>query len=101
MGIPRGTTPTLTLTFPEGTDLTEAAHVYVSLKGGNLIQKQDADLTVSSTSIDVYLTQEETLSLSRGNVSVQVNWTYANGSRAASDIASFNLTENLLNGVVE
>ena len=101
MSIPRGTTPTFTLTFPEEVDLTEAAHVYVSFRGGATIEKSDAELTVSAHTVDVVLSQAETLSLAKGIVQIQVNWTYADGSRAASEIASYDFGANLLNRVVE
>lgn len=100
MAIPRGVTPTFTLTF-EDVDLTLASHVYVTFRGGTVIEKSDADLEITSTSISVYLTQAETLSLAKGAVSIQANWTYADGSRAASEIVNYRFGDNLLNRVVE
>ena len=100
MAIPRGVTPTFTLTFAdENLDLTQAAHVYVTFKSGKTITKSDSELTIAAKQIDVYLTQAETLSF-RGVVSIQVNWTYADGSRAASDIVPYNFSEQLLDKVV-
>lgn len=61
MSIPRGVTPTFTLTFTDNIDLTQAEHVYVTFVGGKAITKSDDDLTVAERQIDVYLTQEETL----------------------------------------
>jgi len=100
MAIPRGVTPTFTLTF-EGIDLTQAIHVYVTFRGGATITKSDDDLTITATTISVYLTQAETLSLAKGTVSIQANWTYGDGSRAASTIVNYNFTDNLLPKVVE
>ena len=103
MGVPIGTTPTLSLTFSDETlDLTAANHVYVTIEGGgHTITKTDSELSVQEKKIDVYLSQQETLKFQTGNVRIQVNWTYGNGSRAASTIVSYNFGDNLLNRVVE
>lgn len=102
MAIPRGTTPTFTLTFTEqGLDLTAANHVYVTFKNGITLTKSDSDLTIGEKQIDVYLSQEETLAFRNGQTAIQANWTYGDGSRAASNIVRYTLTDNLLNRVVE
>lgn len=102
MSIPRGVTPTLTFTFDDDDlDLTQASHVYVTFRGGMEVTKADDELTVAEKQIDVYLTQEETLSFRPGSVYVQVNWTYPDGSRAASDVAIFKFSSQLLDKVVE
>ena len=103
MAIPVGVTPTFTLTFSDQTlDLTAAANVYVSFKNGKFeITKTQDDLTVEARSVSVYLSQKETLSLSTGTVAIQANWTYADGSRAASSVVNYSFSENLLNRVVE
>ena len=102
MSVPRGTTPTFTLTFTEQSlDLTQAAHVYVSFCGSAYIEKSDSDLTIAEKSVSVYLSQEETLALAQGPVAIQVNWTYANGDRAASTIVRYRFDGQLLNRVVE
>ena len=101
--VSKGTTPTFTLTFPNdsGVDLTQAAHVYVSFRGAKVVEKEDTDLTISERSIDVYLPQAETIALSDGIVCIQVNWTYANGSRAASEIVQYTFSNNLIGRVIE
>lgn len=111
MSIPRGTTPTFELTL-ESVDLTEAYNVYVSFSPGGavgrlnpVLTKTGDDLTVAyeddTSTVSVYLSQEETLSFGTGKVNIQLNWTYPDGSRAASEIATFSLLTNLLNEVVE
>lgn len=101
MSVPKGTTPTFVLTF-EDIDLTTAAHVYVTFKGaGGTVTKSDDDLTVTETMISVYLSQAETLALSKGAVAIQANWTFDGGDRAASEIVNYSLSENLLPKVVE
>ena len=103
MSIAKGTTPTITLTFTEATlDLTQAEHVYVSFRGvGTTVEKKDTDLTIQAKSIGVYLTQEETLSLYEGDVQIQANWTYGDGSRSASEIVKYRFTDNLIERVIE
>ena len=102
MAIPRGVTPTFTLTFTdENLDLTAADHVYVTFKGGVTITKADSELTIAAKQIDVYLSQEETLAFKQRQVSIQVNWTYANGSRSASEVVGYSFSDNLLDKVVE
>lgn len=97
----QATTPTFVLTLPETVDLTEPSHFYFTLKQGHVqIEKADSDLVIDGQTISVYLSQAETLTLTPGIVKLQLNWTYANGSRAASEIVSVNVTENLLKEVV-
>ena len=103
MSVARGTTPTYILTFrDEGLDLTTANHVYVTFKkGAKVITKTGQDIEVAPKQIEVYLNQKETLSLSEGDVKVQVNWTLGSGGRAASVVAVTNLSEQLLEKVIE
>lgn len=102
MSIPRGVTPTFTLTFSdEALDLTAASHVYVTFVGGKTVTKSDSELTIEEKQISVYLSQEETLSFNTGLVSIQVNWTYGNGSRSASEMVNYPFSNNLLNEVVQ
>lgn len=106
MGVPRGTTPTFTLSFEEGSvDLTEAANVYVTFRYGiqrnRVLTKTGEDLDVTENTIDVYLNQEETLAFEVGNVEIQVNWTYTGGGRASSEVVSYAITKQLLNEVLE
>lgn len=98
----QATTPTFILTLPQDIDLGEAAHVYFTLKQKNAeIVKEDSDLTIDGNEVSVYLSQAETVKLSVGTALLQLNWTYANGSRACSTIASVEVDENLLKAVVE
>lgn len=100
----RGITPTFTLTLPEDIDLTYASNVYVTFKdrkGKNKITKTGTALTIGTNTIQVYLGQEETLSLS--DVFIQVNWTYQEGGltkRAASEVAAVHFKPNLEEGVL-
>ena len=94
----RGTTPTLTLTFPEGTDFS-GANVYVSFSDENRNElMRITELGIDSNVISLFLTQEETLALPR-RVLIQVNWKYGN-QRACSNIVSFDTQRNLINEVL-
>lgn len=103
MSIARATTPTFTLTFTEEElDLTQAASVYVTFEQGKKsLTKTGNDLTISSKQIEVYLNQEETLQFNVGLVRIQANWTMSGGRRASSNVVGYNLTEQLLEEVLE
>ena len=103
MSIVRGTTPTFTLTFTEESlDLTTAVNVYVTIdQRGKSITKTEEDLTVSAKQIEVYLSQEETLSFGVGSIEIQANWTTSGGGRCASEVATYTLTKQLLSKVIE
>lgn len=94
----RGTTPTLTLTFPEGTDFSGST-VYVSLsdqKRNELIRIENPP--IEDNVISIFLTQEQTLALPN-YVLIQVNWTYGN-KRACSNIVSIDTKRNLISEVL-
>ena len=96
----RGTTPTLTLTFPEGTSFTNTT-VYVSLsddRRNEIMRVTDGDLSIDDNTISLYLTQEQTLALPP-IVLIQVNWTYGN-KRACSNIVSIDTKRNLISEVL-
>ena len=94
----RGTTPTLILTFPEGTDFS-GSDVYVSLsdqKRNELFRMENPP--IEDNVISIFLTQEQTLALP-AYVLIQVNWTYGN-RRACSNIVSIDTKRNLINEVL-
>ena len=95
----RGTTPTLTLTFPEGTQFTNTT-VYVSF--ANEFKKEFLRIKnppITNNVISIYLSQKQTLSLPN-TVYIQVNWTYGTGERACSNIVSFDTKKNIINEVL-
>lgn len=101
MAVARGTTPTFELTFTdEELDLTQASHVYVTFKSAGLtLTKKDEDLIVEEKKIQVFLSQADTLQLYEAKI--QANWTTAGGVRAASEIITYKLDDQLLEKVVE
>lgn len=101
MGVPKYTTPTVTLTFTEKTlDLTLAEAVYVTFRSGlQKLTKAGSDLEIAEKTIGVHLDQEDTARFAAGPVSIQANWIIA-GERVASEIAEINISENLLAEVI-
>lgn len=98
----RGTTPTYIINIQDETfDLTQAEHVYVTFKGKiNKIRKEGADVTVNPHSIEVTLSQEDTLAFCPGEVTIMANWTYANGERGCILPLHDSYTDNLENEVL-
>ena len=99
----RGTTPTFTLTLNDNTiDLTQAVNVYATFKQGDkVLTKTGEDITVTAKTVEVYLNQEETLSFLAGSkVAIQLNWTYAEGKRACSNIVAVDINHNLIGSVL-
>ena len=104
----RGTTPTFTLTLNDETvDLTLAENVFVTFKQGYKdcckasITKSGEDISVSAHEVSVTLTQKDSLHFVEGPLLIQVNWVYSDGTRACSEIAKIDVTENLLVNVIK
>lgn len=99
----RGTTPTFILELQEEIDLATAAHVYVTFQIGTAqVTKADDELQIEGNEVSVYLSQSETLLFQAGKrVEVQLNWTYDDGGRAATNIVSIDVERNLISKVLE
>ena len=59
------------------------------------------DIVVAAKQVDVYLSQEETLQFAEGDIEIQLNWTYGDGSRAATKIKRVSIGKNLIGRVLE
>lgn len=94
----RGTTPTFELKITDSTvDLTQATNVYATFaQWGKTITKTGNDIDVTAQQVDVYFSQADSLSFSSGTIEVQLNWTYTDGSRAATNIIKVVIGDNLL-----
>lgn len=103
MAFPRGTTPTITLKLPSEYDLGLAENVYVTfqLTSGEIITKSGFEVEIDENEATVTLTQYETLKMSGGEVELQINWTYSDGSRWASKTAFIDVSKQLLREVVD
>ena len=94
--IPIGSTPTIQLELDGDVNLLQAAHVYVTLHNGATdVVKSDDDLTIGQTTIGFDLSQEESLALKFRWTEIQVNWTYADGSRGETEIAAVEMAPTL------
>ena len=103
----KGVTPTYTFVSPAGLDLTLANKICVTFSTPDereLFTKTGEDVTVEFTSnksrVQVYLTQLETLRIPADFVRVQLNWTYNNGKRGASNKFKIDFENNLKNEVL-
>lgn len=120
----QGTTPIVTLTIPVERDeddniitssVLDGCNVFVTIdQNGEQITKEsktspdieitknyDDDGTFISTSVAMYLSQEETLGLEVGKARAQLRWVNFINQAYASDIASIKIDESLLEEVIE
>ena len=103
----KGTTPTFTLTLPDGINLEDAANVYVTFTPNGTtgkLRKTGEDLEISRNVIQVFLSQAETLAFTDQAFKLQVNWTYQEGDvvkRAASEDVVLRIRDNLEAVVLE
>lgn len=96
----RGTTPTIS--YNVDIDLTSALELYITLKQDGLvvIEKSIEDVTITSESISIALTQEETLNLVPGKVLMQIRAKMPDGAALASNIMMGYVEQILKNGVI-
>lgn len=98
----QATTPTFILTLPSTIDLSTAEHVVFSVEQDFVsIHKDESDMTINANVVTVALDQNDTVSLSKGAAKIQLNWTYSDGSRAASEVKTIEIAENLFKDVIE
>ena len=99
----RGTTPTFELTIEsKEIDLTQMTNVYATFEqNGCKLTKTGNDIDVSAQQVDVYLSQAETLKFAKGDIHVQLNWTFNDGHRACSEIAMVKIGDNLEDRVLQ
>lgn len=97
----QATTPTFVLTLPNTVDLSQASKVVFAIsQEQTIIEKTGDALTISGQTVSVYFTQAETLKFHAGSVKLQLNWVYADGSRACSNVVSIRVNENLVKKVI-
>ena len=96
--ITQATTPTITFVLPEGTDISDAAHIYATLRqGARILTKTGDQLAVSGGNVSFALTQAETLRFVRNEaIEAQLNWTYADGKRGCTKIVDLGCWRNLI-----
>lgn len=108
----RGTTPTFTITL-SGINLSEGYHVFVTIdQNGLQLTKSNTDDSMvllsdvnedgeTVTTINLSLTQEETLLFKVGGADVQLKWIDKTGNVSASDIGEVSFNRALLGDVIE
>ena len=97
----RGTTPSHT--FTTDIDLSTAEVVYVTYKQGSkvILEKDNDGIEITEDSIEVDLSQEETLSFKMGQpVRVQIRARFPDGSAVASNIIQTTADEILKEGEI-
>ena len=96
----RGTTPTHT--FNVNVDLTNADVIYITYKQGNdtVVEKVKSDCEITSTSVSVTLTQEDTLKFNASDVEIQIRARFPDDSAIASNIMRTSVTRVLKSGVI-
>lgn len=107
MSYKRGTTPTHV--FETDIDLT-AASIYITYKQDNrtVVEKHGSDITVVSTvssgvttcTMTIAMTQEETLAFKAGDVEIQVRYVLPDGTADASEIIRTRAERILKDGVI-
>ena len=100
----QGTTPTLTLTFDEDIDFSDAKSVVVTFATDyhkTITEMSGDELTINKNIISISFTQEESLAFLPGPTLVQVNALYEDGTRIASNIGAIEWVKNLKNEVME
>ena len=96
----RGTTPTHI--FNVNVDLTNADVIYITYKQGNdtVVEKVKSDCEITSTSVSVTLTQEDTLKFNASDVEIQIRARFPDDSAIASNIMRTSVTRVLKSGVI-
>lgn len=98
----QATTPTFVLSLPETVDLSEAENVYFTIRQNQtLITKSGENITVDGQTVYVPLSQAETVRFLDGVAKIQLNWVYADGKRACSNIVNVKVLPNLVIEVLE
>ena len=84
----------------DGTQVTKASRESEDIEIQKNYDENDPTKHIS-TSISMYLTQEETLGFDVGKARVQLRWVNIYGQAFASDIVSYDIDESLYQEVIE
>lgn len=103
----RGTTPNFILRIDsDKVDLTRASNVYVSIRQDqNYIEITGESLEISTDTVECYLTQTQSLSLSEKKpAKIQINWTVQEQDRIkrlSTKTKEIDISEQLLKREIE
>lgn len=98
----RGTTPTLEIKLT-GIEVAELESIYITLsQHKKQVTKETQDITIDELNNTLYalLSQEDTLSLARGYVYIQMRAVTKNGLAVASEMQMITMEEILKEGVI-
>lgn len=98
----RGTTPTLEIKIT-GIEVTQLESIYVTLSQyKKQVTKETQDITIDELNNILYvpLSQEDTLSMARGYVYIQMRAVTKDGLAVASDMQMTTMEEILKEGVI-
>ncbi len=100
MAITRGAT--VTNTFTVSVDLTAAVSLYITYKqyGKTVLEKALEDCTITETSIEVDLTQDDTLKFREGGVEIQIRAKLPDGAALVSKVIYTSASKLLKEGVI-
>lgn len=99
----RGTTPTIVINVI-GEDFSGDT-LYVTLEQEKIeLTKTGEDVVVTPTedgsTVEIFLSQEDTLAFAKGNARIQIRWINASGVAQASPIKTIAVDPILLEGVI-
>lgn len=99
----KGVTPTFTFTFQEGFHPADATKIIVTFSNNRqkILELTESDIDIVDDTIEVTLTQNQTLSFPDGPVRVQINFAYSDDSRVATQISAINWDRNLHSEVID
>lgn len=98
----RGTTPEHIIKPPVAASLIKSVRFTYEQDGNTVVEKTEADCTITDESISVRLTQDDTLRFEENkSVSVQIRILTTGGEVMASDIKSLTVKKTLNDEVLE
>ena len=104
----RLTTPTISFSFPDYIDMTQASDVYITFTDKNnniLANKTGSSLNISDHSVSTILSQEDTVNFPDNRmIKAQVNWTYQDQgvlTRPCTEVVNLMVMENLYSQIIE
>lgn len=98
----RGTTPEHIIKPPVAASLIKSVRFTYEQDGNTVVEKTEADCTITDESISVRLTQEDTLRFEESKtVSVQIRILTTGGEVMASEIKSLTVKKTLNDEVLE
>lgn len=96
----RGTTGTLQINL--SIPCADIKSLFVTVEQGNVSVEKDINkMKISNEGIEVYYTQEDTLSFSVGSAEIQIRGVTNSGNAFASDVKRINFLKILKDGVIE